>query len=127
MRSHFTKSPGMAKRFELGYFNIRKAFVRYQGPPEDMVELRSSLRLMSEPSEVRNAVAQLVRDGKAEFLKRRRNEDRAAYRAIYKGAIIYFDYSNRDDCILPWLGPVVREEGRRSGMAQFKLTHYHPL
>jgi hypothetical protein len=91
----------------VGYSNTRKALVCYQDPPEDRVELRSSLRLMAEPPQVRDAIAQIVRNGKAELVKKWRNNDRASYQATYENTVIHFDYSKRNDCILPWSGDTV--------------------
>jgi hypothetical protein len=88
----------------VGYSNTRKALVCYQDPPEDRVVLRSSLRLMAEPPQVRDAIAQIVRDGKAELVKKWRNNDRASYQATYEGTVVYVDYSKMKDCILPWSG-----------------------
>jgi hypothetical protein len=58
----------------------------YTEPPERMVELRSSLRLLAQPQAVVEAVVQLVREGKAERLDVF-SEHKRAYRVEYGGDV----------------------------------------
>jgi hypothetical protein len=90
-----------ASAMRIGYSNTRNIFFQYSDPPESMVELRSSLRLLEAPASVQAAVAELVRECKADLLSIR-TEDRASYRVEWNGEIFYLDYSAAAGRLLAW-------------------------
>lgn len=98
----------------VGYSSRRDVFFQYRDPPESMAELRSSLRLLEAPSTVREAVANLVRDGRAERVSIR-TEDRASYKVEWEGDVYWFDYSLTAGRILPWFESRARSADQSGG------------
>jgi hypothetical protein len=99
---------------KVGYSRTRQVFYAYIDPPEEMVELRSSLRLLEQPPEVLAAVSEIVRTGQAELLGE--NDEHISYRAEWQGQIYYFDVSGTEGQIGPWRnGKVTRPAAIASG------------
>jgi hypothetical protein len=99
---------------KVGYSRKRDVFYSYIDPPEEMVELRSSLQLLDQPPEVIAAVIEMVRTGKAELLGE--NRDHSSYRAVWAGQIYYFDVFGIQDQMGPWRnGKLTRPVAMASG------------
>lgn len=85
----------------VGYSNTRDTFYVYQEPPESMMELRSSLKLLDQPAAVRAAVVQMVKKGEAQMLTVL-GEHNQAYRVDFHGDVYYFEFYGPEERIDPW-------------------------
>jgi hypothetical protein len=100
----FQEVQWQGERRRVGYGGHRQLFYEYQDPPEEMVELRSSLRLLAQPLSVIEAVTELVRQGSAELLGEWNDRCRL-YRAVHDGETYYFAYSTSRNRIEAWPPP----------------------